>query len=201
MIVSAIGDSLTEGDYGVYGKKCIANVQEKNYPYFLGKRTGWEVRNFGFCGKNATSYLEEYKKGNVRVEGSDVLVVMLGTNGGLSPREETQGDRDYVTLLSLLHRDAPDAVIVLCTPPHATENPECSNYGYAEQVRDAVEFVTDHAKKHGYPLIDVYHSGLFTAENESEMQPNDGLHFSELGYRTLADCIYDGILREVPKIK
>ena len=193
MIVSAIGDSLTEGDYGVFGKKCIANVQEKNYPYFLAQKTGWEVRNFGFCGKNASSYLAEYESGRVRVEGSDILVVMLGTNGGLSPREETQGDRDYDTLLAGLRQDAPDAKIYLCTPPHATENPAYSNYGYADQVRDAVEFVTDYANRHGYPLIDVYHSGLFTAENESVMQPNDGLHLSEVGYRTLADYIYKRI--------
>ena len=193
MIVSAIGDSLTEGDYGMFGKKCIANVQKKNYPYFLAAKSGWEVRNFGFCGKNASSYLADYESGKVRVEGSDVIVVMLGTNGGLSPREETQGDRDYVTILSYLHRDAPQAKIYLCTPPHATENPACSNYGYAEQVRDAVEFVTAYAKKHGYPLIDVYHSGLFTAENESVMQPNDGLHLSEIGYRTLADYIFKRI--------
>lgn len=190
MIVSAIGDSLTEGDYGIFGKKCIANVQEKNYPYFLAWQSGWEVRNFGFCGKNASSYLEEYQKGKVRVEGSDVIVVMLGTNGGLSPREETQGNRDYAALLSYLHRDAPNAKICLCAPPHATENPACSNYGYAEQVRDAAEFVTAYAEKHGYPLIDIYHSGLFTAENEAVMQPNDGLHLSEIGYKTLADYIF-----------
>lgn len=194
MIVSAIGDSLTEGDYGVFGKKCIANVQEKNYPYFLAQATGWEVRNFGFCGKNPTSYLEEYRNGRVRVAGSDVLVVMLGTNGGLSPREDTQGNRDYLTLLSLLHRDAPAAKICLCTPPHATENPACSNYGYAGQVRDAAEFVTALAEKDGYPLIDVYRSGLFVPENEAVMQPNDGLHFSELGYRTLAEFIRGALM-------
>lgn len=40
-----IGDSLTEGDYGVYGKSGIANVCEKNYPYFLSQMLNVPVIN------------------------------------------------------------------------------------------------------------------------------------------------------------
>ena len=32
MIICCIGDSLTEGDYGVKGMNCVADVHEKNYP-------------------------------------------------------------------------------------------------------------------------------------------------------------------------
>ena len=49
-VICCLGDSLTEGDYGIFGKSGIANVQPENYPYFLSKITGWEVRNFGKCG-------------------------------------------------------------------------------------------------------------------------------------------------------
>ena len=31
-VICCIGDSLTEGDYGMYGVTGVANVHEKNYP-------------------------------------------------------------------------------------------------------------------------------------------------------------------------
>ena len=51
---------MTEGDYGVFGKSGIANVQGKNYPYYLKKLLNTEVVNCGKCGFTATSYLEYY---------------------------------------------------------------------------------------------------------------------------------------------
>ena len=39
MKIACIGDSLTEGDYGVSGKVGIANVHKENYPSFLAKMT------------------------------------------------------------------------------------------------------------------------------------------------------------------
>ena len=66
-----------------------------------------------------------------------------------------------------------------------------SNYGYAERVKKAASFVRKTAADLGVDIIDLAESGLFTAENESVMQPNDGLHFSAAGYRTMAGYIYN----------
>lgn len=71
MVISCIGDSLTEGDYGVFGKRGIANVHKENYPYFLALLTGAEVHNFGKCGFTSTDYRKYYEKGNVDVKGSE----------------------------------------------------------------------------------------------------------------------------------
>ena len=68
MIICCLGDSLTEGDYGIKGKTCIANVHEKNYPYFLAKLVNAEVRNFGKCGFTSSLYLNYYKSGEVNVK-------------------------------------------------------------------------------------------------------------------------------------
>lgn len=190
MVISCIGDSLTEGDYGVFGKRGIANVHEKNYPYFLQKILGGEVRNFGKCGYTASTFLERYAENNVRVEGSDIILIMLGTNGGLEPENPTaKGNADYAALVALCKKNAPNAKVVLCTPPHATENPEFSNCGYQPSVSAAVKFVRDFAKREGHVLIDVANCPEFTAKNEEIMQPNDGLHFGEVGYYTLAKYI------------
>lgn len=189
MIISCIGDSLTEGDYGIYKKRCIANVHEENYPYFLKKLVNAEVRNFGKCGFTSTSYLEYYREGNVDVTGSDKIIVMLGTNGGLDDEVDVQGNADYDELIKAMEQDAPNAEIMLCTPPHVTENPEYSNCGYAPQVAKAVRFVRKYAKETGKKVIETAECPYFTAETEYIMQPNDGLHFGKEGYEKMAEYI------------
>lgn len=187
--ICCLGDSLTEGDYGIFGKSGIANVQPEGYPYFLDKITGCTVKNFGKSGYTATSYLDHYRAGHVDLQGADTVIIMLGTNGGLDPERETQGNRDFRELLSLCRRDAPNAAIYLCTPPHVTVNPAYSNCGYAPQVEKAVAFVRKTAKEMELKLIETALCPEFTAENEQVMQPNDGLHFGRTGYETLAKFI------------
>ena len=186
MRILCVGDSLTEGDYGIKGQRGVANVKPQNYPFFLSQMTGAETINAGKCGYTSTSYLKYYKGGNVKAEGTDVIIVMLGSNGGLDPEAATQGNADYEELITLLHRDAPTARLIVCTPPHVTTNPEYSNCGYAERVDKAVRFVRAYAVRTGTELFDVAKAPMFTDETEAVMQPNDGLHFGEEGYRTLA---------------
>lgn len=191
MVICCLGDSLTEGDYGIYGKRCIANVKSENYPHFLSLLSGAEVRNYGKCGFDASAYLDYYNSGAVNVTEAGIIIIMLGTNGGMEPDCDTKGNRDYTELVKRCINDAPGARVMLCTPPHATENPRMSNYGYAERVKKAAAFVRKTAAELDVDIIDLAESGLFTAENESVMQPNDGLHFSAVGYRTMAGYIYN----------
>ena len=192
-VICCLGDSLTEGDYGIFGKSGIANVQPENYPYFLSQITGWEVRNFGKCGYTATSYLNHYKEGYVNLNGADAVIILLGSNGGHDTEVNTPANDDFRELLRLCRQDAPKAQIFLCTPPHATENPEYSNYGYAPQVKKAVDFVRILAEETEIPLIETALCPEFTAENEAIYQPNDGIHFGRAGYEVLARFIADGL--------
>ncbi len=194
MIIVCLGDSLTEGDYGVFGKRGIANVQTENYPYFLGKLLNAEVRNFGKCGYKASAYLQYYQDGNVDLDGADVILVMLGTNGGHDGLEDTPENECYRKLIALCRKDVPNAKIILCTPPHATSNPAYSNCGYMPQIQKAVDFVRDFAKQSGHALIEVARCPYFIEENEHIMQPNDGLHFGKVGYQTLAQFIADELI-------
>ena len=200
MIICCIGDSLTEGDYGVYNKRGIANVHAENYPYFLSKKLCVDVRNLGKCGCTPTSYLRLYNEGRFDFSNADLFVIMLGTNGGLSPDSETQGNADYYEIIRLCKENSPNAPIVVCTPPHVTENPQMSNCGYSDRVRDAVSFVKKMAAKEKLKLIDVAACDKFTAETEHIMQPNDGLHFSETGYRELAEFIGDEVKKLYPEM-
>lgn len=193
--VICIGDSLTEGDYGVFGERGIANVQKKNYPYYLGQLLGTEVVNCEKCGFTATTYLEYYKSGAVSVKGADLIIVMLGTNGGLDCEKNVPGNDDYDRLIKLIKSDAEGAGIVLCTPPHATTNPDMSNCGYAPRVEKAARFVRRYAEENKLDCIELAKCGMFSDENEPVMQPNDGLHFSEAGYGVMAVYIKDELKR------
>lgn len=189
MRICCIGDSLTEGDYGVFGKRGIANVHTENYPYFLKQSLGCEVFNYGKCGYTATSYLKHYQDGKADITGADIILIMLGSNGGLNLKEDAPGNTDFKTLISLVQKDAPQAKIVLITPPHVTENPEYSNCGYINNVLNAREFVKNLAVELNLLLIDLGNFEEFNEETEKIYQSNDGLHFNEEGYKVMADFI------------
>lgn len=192
MIICCLGDSLTEGDYSIKGKPGIPNVHKENYPYFLQKLTGGEVRNFGRCGYTSTLYLDYYKTGTVKVDDADIIIIMLGTNGGHSNTEETRCNQDYRELIRLLQKDS-KAKIFLCTPPHISSDKKYQGYLYVKQVAVSVEFVKRLAKEFNLPLIDIAASKRITAEKEDEYQSNDGVHFVKKGYQVLAEEIYQGI--------
>ena len=191
MKIACLGDSPTEGDYGIFQKSGIANVHSKNYPYFLGKLLNAEVENYGKCGYTATSYLNYYKDEHIDVSDADIIIVMLGTNGGMDNEVCTQGNKDYDELICTIKKDAPNSKLFICTPPHVTRNEEMSNCGYAERVEKAVKFVRKYAKEKEIPCIELANCELFCDENEAILQPNDGLHFSESGYAIMAITIKD----------
>ncbi|MBQ3669046.1 MAG: SGNH/GDSL hydrolase family protein [Clostridia bacterium] len=193
MIIACIGDSLTEGDHGIKGVRGVANVTEVNYPNFLAKITGAEVRNYGRCGWRSSTMLAWYKTGEIEVQDADVVVIMLGTNGGQASEGSSPENEAYTELVKRIRADVPEAKVYLCTPPNATVNPMYSNCGYAPQVAEAVGFVRSLSKQMNLPLIDLALSRVITPENEARLQGNDGLHFTDEGYRVLAEEIAAGL--------
>lgn len=197
MKIYCLGDSLTEGDYGIRDKKGVSDIRSENYPYFLHQLTGAEVVNCGRCGFNVSEYLQYYELGYVQFQNADIIIILLGTNGGLDPERDTSGNEAYRKLVRLCKQDAPQAKIYLCTPPHATEDPEQTNYGYAQQVKRGVGFVRKLAEENRVRLIDLACCEAFSAENEHIMQPNDGLHFGLIGYQTMAGYIYNALNSDI----
>lgn len=184
-----MGDSLTEGDYGIPGVRGTPNVKKENYPYFLSLLTGAEVKNYGKCGFRASQYLDLYRTGELDVEGADIIIIMLGTNGGFNDNIDTPDNEAFCSLIDSLENDAPSAKIALCTPPHATSNKAYVNHGYMPQILLARKFLRRVARDRNLPVIEVADCPDFCEENEHIMQPNDGLHFGLLGYQTLAKFI------------
>ncbi len=190
MIISCLGDSLTEGAYGVFGKPGIVNAKKENYPYFLSKIMNAEVRNFGKAGYRASTFLNYYKEGNVDVKDSDVIIIMLGTNGGIDPCDfESYENKCYAEIVELCRADAPNSRIFLCTPPHVTTDPSRTCFGYEDRVKTATSFVRLYAETEGLSVIEAAKHPDFCAENEEKYQPVDGVHFNMEGYSLLADFI------------
>ena len=197
--IVCIGDSLTEGDYGVKGKSCIANVKPENYPYFLAKELGCETVNYGKCGYNAQTYLDFYDSGEVNVTDADVIIVMLGTNLGLG---EDKYRNAYSALTEKILKDKSDrAVLVLVTPISATTNPSMSNYHngkFAAWVVNANEYILgDIANRYkdrdDVAIIDAYRNSPIQPDMEYEYQNADGLHLTESGYAAFAKYIAEEI--------
>lgn len=196
-LICCIGDSLTEGDYGIFNMAGIANVQEKNYPYFLKQMTGCEVKNFGYCGYKSIDVLALMDRGIVDVTGADIVVIILGTNGGHSYEGNSECDLAYIEIVERCQKQAPNAKIFLSTPPHVTADPKKSGFGCEEKVKTAAFFVKNYAKQSHFELIDLFNDNHFNSENEDIMQPNDGVHFSEIGYKTLAEIVYNHIKKYI----
>lgn len=194
MKILCIGDSLTEGDYGIYGKSGIANVQRENYPAILSRLTGAEVLNRGRCGVRASGMLRVYReevRGKDRLDDVNAVVVMLGSNGGLTAFRDSEENAAYDELIRLLREDCPGADVYLCPPPHITEGITVEAMLHVNGIRQGRTFVRRYARDNGCRLIPTDEIPEFTAANEYRYQPNDGCHFSAAGYRVLAAFIAD----------
>lgn len=190
MKIVCLGDSLTEGDYG-WHQSGVPNIHRENYPYFLAQLTGAQVYNYGKCGYTVSAYLTYYQEGYVDVTNADYVIIFLGTNGTLDVEKDEQGNHDYAELVRRCTVDAPHAEIILIAPPHATKIPDRVNFGCAPRVKKAQAFVRRFAEEKR--LRFVCFDGVFSEENEYEMQPFDGLHFGKDGYHRMAKHIVDTI--------
>ena len=196
--IVCVGDSLTEGDYGIYKQRSRPNVHSENYPYFLAKYLNAETVNLGKCGDNPIDTLVRLKgDGNLknRIGDADAVLIMLGTNGNLDPNvsADNKWNTAYKDLVTLLKSAAPDAKIVILTSPRVTENPAYSNYdkNVIKYVSNAQKFAKTFAESNGYALIDVGACEDFSSATEAKYQANDGLHFVREGYLRLAQFVGD----------
>ena len=189
--ILCIGDSLTDGDHGG-GLK----LYHTTYPYYLHKYMGWNVTNAGASGATAKSYVnEKYTQIDFRKD-YDVIVIMLGTNAGLtdtieedtaSGNFETYADTNtgyYCRLIEMIYKDSPRSQIFLCVPP-----PFHGEGAYVGSVASTLVVVPKIAEKYNLPVIDVYHNLGINSKNYKLYQPIDGLHLNSKGYDRLAQLI------------
>ena len=185
--IVCLGDSLTEGDHGY--APGIANKHYISYPYYLAQIEGCEVVNHGRCGYDPVDYMSLYHSGQIDLSDDDVVLIMLGTNGGITFSGK-KNKQYYEMLIKAVRKDMKKgAKLVLVTPPHATEDPKKSNCGYNPWVQNAHEEVAALAAEYKLPLIDAYLESPIQADKEDIYQNVDGLHLTSRGYHDFAEFI------------
>ena len=190
--VVCIGDSLTEGAYGVpSGSDPV--VGKLNYPYYFGQLTGANVINNGKCGWTPKLHFENKPFENSLTADTDIVIIMLGTNNGLTDTLDADTAYDnyndyadtetgnYAKIIEYVNeKTAGNAKIILMTPPVTTRR----NY-----IDDTSDVVKKLATKYGLDVIDVNASCGVTDYNIRKYMPVDELHFNAEGYKLIAAYI------------
>ncbi|WP_282671717.1 SGNH/GDSL hydrolase family protein [Lactococcus lactis] len=184
-----IGDSLTEGDYGSVGG--TINLQPLNYPYYFKAITGWTGTNFGksgFTTKNVWDKIVSTMDLSIKY---NVVIIMLGTNAGLTDTLDVDcvGDDytlyastqtgSYCKIIERIMLNCPTAQIFLCTPPYNDKT------GKKEYIVDTGNVVKKIAARYNLQLIDVYAGLGVNKLNKNVFLPIDRLHFGQYGYQKL----------------
>lgn len=191
--ICVIGDSLTQGvDF-------YKHVIGESYPFWLSRILGSEVLNYGQMGRTVQTWWNNYKSYYKYDSSIDVVIIMFGTNGGLSVNTlatdvepytnwNDYADTncgDYCKLIEyIMEQTKYHAQIILMTPPYSSYTQEQTNI-----VIETEPVVRAIAKRYNLPVIDVLNESGMGAFNASTFRPHDGCHFNAKGYHRLGTFI------------
>ncbi len=191
LTIACFGDSLTEGDNGNFNLGA-PEVDYRNYPYYLAKALGCTVINYGRNGHTATSCLQYFNSGAADISDCDIILIMLGTNYGLT----VGGNQQYQAYVNLLRaielRKKKDAKIILMTPPGIASY---SREELVTWVTNGVEGTLRLGEEKGYTVINVNKDGPIQPEKSSIYQPSDGCHMRMEGYRALGNFVAKELIK------
>lgn len=195
-VMNALGDSLTHGD--------ISGTGEDGTPWthYMGELAGLRAcRNFGINGNRLTGGGGMADRCGGMPEDADLVCVFGGMNDfcrGIPLGEFDSSDLSTVygalhTLAGGLTRRYPAARIFFVTPPkcrstlHGWETFTPNAAGLVEgDYRDAILRAADY---YSLPVLDLYASGGMSCYLDTGLYRPDGLHYSNAGYRRLAEII------------
>lgn len=193
--IFCIGDSLTRGVID-------SNVQviKESYPYWVGEILNSTIINAGYPGGQTTTWWNDKKTAyGVPTKETDVILIMFGTNGGLTEDTlstdvepyssyEEYADTGVGCMCKIIEwcmeQTENHAQIILMTPPLAS--PSANKNSVITATNPVVKAI---AQRYALPVIDVcYECGMNTF-NGDVFRSNDGLHFNAKGYHKLGSFI------------
>lgn len=197
--IICIGDSITEGYIS------SNEISENNYPKYLQSflGDGYSVVNAGVGGSQAVSWWEIYKN-FIDVSQADVVIIMLGANGGFDdpfesiPAPYTSYDscpEGRVTVCSCklvewLENLNPEMKIVMMTPTYVDRDIAPSN---AEEVERQYMLMPQFAERYHYSVIDLFKLEGVNKTNSSGWISNDGIHHTERSYEKIGEIVAEWI--------
>ena len=204
--INFLGDSITEG--------CGTSGVEFGFPWLLKQRLGLaEARNYGIGGTRIAAQLACAGSGEDRNycgraleldPDADVVVVFGGTNDyghGDAPFGKPE-DRTEMTfcgachvLFARLKARFPEAVILIVTPIHRTNDESPAGDGRKQVPRPAlkeyVRAIRETAPLYGLPVLELFDTGVLDPNDPTILEGfvPDGLHPNNAGHVVLAEQI------------
>lgn len=187
--IACVGDSLTDGYLSSGGNK-----SNTAYPARLAKMLGegYEVGNYGKTSYTLMkgtdkSYWDSSEFQNSKSFLPDYVIIMLGTNDSKANywnEEQYKADanelyQEYANLSS-----QPKVIFALSPQSYATTT-NITHDSVAMLHEAQVELV----QENGWDHIDMYEK----TTNRQELFHSDMIHFTDIGYRYIAECMYEKI--------
>ncbi len=164
-VVLALGDSLTSG----YGVK-----RSQAYPEELQKISGFNVINAGVSG-NTTSQALQRLPGLLSKYSPDLVLICIGGNDFLRKLDKDITKANISKMLSLILSSGSQAILIAVPLPGV--------------ILSAPKMYSALGDEFKVPVLEGILSGLLA----DAQYKSDALHLNELGYRTLAEDIYEFI--------
>lgn len=193
--VACVGDSLT---YGYLS----SSQPTKSYPARLRELLGEEylVQNFGrnsatLLNDTDLSYtnLPEYK--NSLAFSPDIVIIMLGSNDSKAKYWDAGGRERFASdakaLVSAYQNLPSRPRVVFATSPACLFSSVNDIRGNIIE-EEIVPMQRQLADENGWETIDMF---VLTSDKDT-LYYSDGVHFSDLGYYFLAECMYDAVTGE-----
>jgi len=185
--ICCIGDSLTEGQYGVDSDTHINVGKHTGYPAFLARMLECETTNLGIGGKTTKTWWESkdsaFTETQLDYSQYDAFIVFFGTNGGLNGTPDASEDSMlgyYARIIESIRALNADAPIFLVVSPW-TQNRD--SYGLANWITQ-IGLLSD---AYSLPVLRLDKSSILTYANRLVNQPFDkALHYGRLGYLRVA---------------
>ena len=197
--IICIGDSITEGY--ISGNE----ISENNYPYYLQSflGDGFSVVNAGIGGAQAINWWESYKD-YIDVSQADIVIIMLGANGGFDDSFETlpapytsyeSCTENRITVCSCkfvewLETLNPDMKIVMMTPAYVDPDIAPSN---SKEIERQYTRMPLFAERYQYSVIDLFELEGVNETNSSEWLSDDGVHHTERSYEKIGEIVAEWI--------
>ena len=179
------------------------------YPTSLEELSLWDVTNAGESGLSALTWWQRHGKNGISTTytyDKDAMIVFLGTNYHLSDTLETDVNNynsydeyaetttgAYCKIIEYALEQNPNLKIFLCTLPQVFYPFGTDWYVTEQQDRIRTNSVINQiADKYDLPVIDLWNK-LPIDYRHRDIYNTDGSHYTEEGYKILAETIYDGI--------
>lgn len=179
-----IGDSVTEGAAGVesYVRKMQSMI---GYDYTLF--------NAGVGGINAGTWWNNNIRALLDFPGKNVIVVMLGLNGGMTDTFDTDVDpyssyldyADTITgntckMIEWIQQTIPDALIVFATPTFAI------SASHEQQAENQIACIPGLVERYNIPVINIHTLCGVNAKNAANFIVADNVHDNDKYSRKIA---------------